>query len=171
MSIDDLASGQGELAISLEYDTGTKDLSIAACAPLPPSPKPADVAAAYLSLCDISSLSNASDKEVAQYFHSISEPAVKTYTASPDLTILKARTPLAIYTGKKYKPVMLKIQPVETELPSQFQITRNITGDLLKDMPKLSTQPPPYTPTGRYTEEHKAVINQAHPSDFLLPAE
>ena len=38
-------------------------------------------------------------------------------------------------------------------------------------MPKLSTQPPPYTPTGRYTEEHKAVINQAHPSDFLLPAE
>ena len=69
-----------------------------------------------------------------------------------------AWTPLAIYTGKKYKSVALKVRPVETELLSRFRITRNIKGDPLKDIPTLSTNPPPFVPTERYTEECKDVI-------------
>jgi hypothetical protein len=70
--------------------------------------------------------------------------------------------------GKKYKPVGLKVQPVETELPSRFCIMHDIKGDLLKDMPNLSTQPSTYAPTGRYTEEQKAVIDKVHSGNFLL---
>jgi hypothetical protein len=82
-----------------------------------------------------------------------------------------AQTPLAIYAGKKYKPVALKIRPVETKLSSQYRITRNIKGNPLENMPKLTTRPPPYMPTGWYTEERKEVIDCAHPGDFLLPEE
>ena len=52
LSFEDLAEGQGELALSLEYDTDTKDLSIAAYALLPNDTQTDDIAAAYLSLCD-----------------------------------------------------------------------------------------------------------------------
>ena len=38
-------------------------------------------------------------------------------------------------------------------------------------MPKISTHPPAFTPTGRYTLERKQVIDAAHPGDFLLPEE
>ena len=79
-----------------------------------------------------------------------------------------AKTPLAIYAGKKYKPVAIKVRPVETELLSQFHIIRNIKGNPLKDMPVLPTQPPPYRLTGRYIEERKDVIDKVHPGDFLL---
>src|SRR5713101_3832928 len=149
LSIDDLASGQEELAISVKYDSVTDNLCIAACAPLPQNTKPADIAAAYLSLCDtdgpqLFNLSHTHDLENP-------EQCMKACT----YTILNARMPLAVYMGKKYKPVALKIRPVETELPSQFRITRNIKNDPLKELPKLPTKPPAFTPTGRYTEEHK----------------
>ena len=55
MSFDELADGQGELAISMEYDSTSHQLSLEACAPLPHDTKPQDVAAAYLSLCDSNS--------------------------------------------------------------------------------------------------------------------
>ena len=153
----------------MEYDSKTKEMFIVSCAPLPSNSKPADIAAAYLSLCDCDSvslssffLSHTGDLDRAQ-----PEPR----TVNRTYTILNARTPLAIYAGKKYKPVALKIRPVETELPSRFRITREVKGDPLKDMPTLPTRPPPYKPTGRYTEQRKAVIDQAHPGDFLLPEE
>jgi len=82
-----------------------------------------------------------------------------------------ARTLLAIYASNKYKPVAIKVRPVETKLPSRFHITCDIKGDPLKDMPVLMTQPPPYAPTGQYTEERKDIIECAHPGDFLLPEE
>ena len=87
------------------------------------------------------------------------------------ISFLTARTPLAIYAGKKYKPIAIKVQPVETELPSWFHIMHDIKGDPLKDMLVLTTQPPPYAPTSRYTEECKDIIERAHLGDFLLPEE
>jgi len=72
--------------------------------------------------------------------------------------------------AKKYKPVALKVKPVIGELPGKFRIIRNIIGDPLKDMPRLSTTPPPFTPTGRYNAERKEIIDKNHPG-FLLPAE
>ena len=170
MSFDELADGQGELAISMEYNSTSQHLSIEAYVPLPQDTKPQDVAAAYLSLCDSNS------PALSTYF--VSDSHTQLDLASPQLrpctpayTILDARPPLAIFAGKKYKPVALKVRPVETELPSRFRIVRNIQGDPLQDLPQLPTHPLPYKPTGRYTEERKDVIDRAHPGDFLLPAE
>ena len=84
---------------------------------------------------------------------------------------LEARPPLAIFAGKKYKPVAHKIQPIETDLPSRFRIIREVRGDPLQNIPKLNPRPPDFTATGRYTEEHKAQFDQVHNGAFLLPEE
>ena len=42
----------------------------------------------------------------------------------------------------KYKPVVLKTHPVVQELPAKFRIKREIIGDPLAEMPKLSPNPP-----------------------------
>ena len=39
--------------------------------------------------------------------------------------------------AKKYKPVALKVKPVLGTLLERFRITREIIGDLLKNMPRL----------------------------------
>ena len=169
LSLNDLAEGQGELALSLEYNPDTQDLSITACAPLPPDTQEEDVAAAYVSLCntDAPPLYNFFFSDNDTIDPSTPEPQLK----APVYTFLDARPSLTVYVGKKYKPVALKVRPVETELLSRFWITRNIIGNPLKNMPALTLRPPPYTPTGRYTEERKEVIDKAHLGDFLLPEE
>ncbi|KIY44613.1 hypothetical protein FISHEDRAFT_21112, partial [Fistulina hepatica ATCC 64428] len=52
---------------------------------------------------------------------------------------------------KRYKPVAKRTYPVKQTTPEEFQVVRNITGDPLENMPKLSPHPRPFTPTGRYT--------------------
>ena len=83
------------------------------------------------------------------------------------------RAPLSILaaTKKKYKPVARKVKPKIAELPHRFRIVRNIVGDPLETLPTLSTHPPSYSPRGRYTPERKQLIDNAHPGDFLWPAE
>src|SRR5271154_2688597 len=71
----------------------------------------------------------------------------------------------------KYKPVALKTRPVIGELPGGFRIRRTIVGDPLLDMPKLSTTPSEFEPTGRYTQEQKEKIDERHKDDFLLEEE
>ena len=63
--------------------------------------------------------------------------------------------PIAIFAGKKYKPVALKIRPIKTKLPSRFHIIREIKGDPLKDLPKLPTKLGKFVPTRWYTAERK----------------
>jgi len=46
-------------------------------------------------------------------------------------------TQIVDYFVKKYKPVALKVKPVLGTLPERFRITREIVGDLLKNMPRL----------------------------------
>ncbi|KIY47296.1 hypothetical protein FISHEDRAFT_27637, partial [Fistulina hepatica ATCC 64428] len=72
---------------------------------------------------------------------------------------------------KRYKPVAKRTYPVKQTTPEEFQVVRNITGDPLENMPKLSPHPRPFTPTGRYTAERKAVIDAVHSEDFLWPEE
>ena len=172
LSINEFADGQGDLALSLEYDSTSQHLSIEACMPLPQDTKPVDLAAAYLSLCDLdsSSLSSFFTSDPDTPLDLLDRHSAQPHPCALAYTILDARTPLAIFAGKKYKPVALKVRPVETELPSWFCIVCNIKGDPLKDITLLPTHPPPYQPMGHYTEERKGVINQAHPGDFLLPA-
>ena len=55
-----------------------------------------------------------------------------------------------VYANKKYKPVAQKVRPVLGTLPEKFRIERHIDGDPLANMPKLSPNPPPFTPTGYY---------------------
>ena len=55
-------------------------------------------------------------------------------------------------------------------LPDKFRIIRNIIGDPLQHLPALSTNPPPFSPTGRYTQERKELFDKLNPG-FLLPAE
>ena len=71
----------------------------------------------------------------------------------------------------KYKSVALKTRPVVQELPAEFRIRREIIGDPLAEMPKLSTNPPDFIPTGRYTQERKDQFDKVHGEDFLLPEE
>jgi hypothetical protein len=71
----------------------------------------------------------------------------------------------------KYKPVALKTRPVLQELPDKFRIRREIIGDPLAEMPKLSPNPPDFIPTGRYTEERRDKIDKKHDGNFLLPEE
>ena len=71
----------------------------------------------------------------------------------------------------KYKPVALKTRPVVQELPAEFRIKREIIGDPLAEMPKLSPHPPYFVPTGRYTQERKEKIDNVHGENFLLPEE
>src|SRR5258707_12163124 len=52
LSIDDLVTDQGELAIRFKFDHQTQTATIEACATLIPNTKPTDIAAAYFTLCD-----------------------------------------------------------------------------------------------------------------------
>ena len=64
----------------------------------------------------------------------------------------------------------LKVRPVIGELPDRFRIIRNIIGDPLARLPVLNPNPPPFSPTGRYTQERKEIFDRLNPG-FLLPAE
>ncbi len=72
---------------------------------------------------------------------------------------------------KKYKKVDQRVKPVPTTLPEEFRIIREITGNPLADIPILSTHPPDFHPTGRYTQENHDIIEENHPGDFLWPDE
>jgi hypothetical protein len=76
-----------------------------------------------------------------------------------------------VFAGKKYKPVALKVRPVFTDLPEEYRILREITGDPLADMPELPTNPTDFVPTGRYSAERREVIDKIHEGDFLWPEE
>jgi len=78
---------------------------------------------------------------------------------------------VSVFAAKKYKPVGLKVRPVYTELPERYRIRRKITGDPLKDMPELDPNPKDFSPTLKYTEERKKVIDDLHPEGFLWPEE
>jgi hypothetical protein len=73
--------------------------------------------------------------------------------------------------ASKYKPVALKVKPIYAELPERFRIKREIRGDPLAEMPKLTPHPPDFVPTGRYTQERKDELDKVHEEGFLWPEE
>ncbi|KAH7868546.1 uncharacterized protein C8R40DRAFT_1061721, partial [Lentinula edodes] len=95
---------------------------------------------------------------LSSYLSSVYSMDIKT----PGTNISTASTaePMAVLASRKYKPVAKKVRPIIGELPQKFRIIRDIKGDPLKDMPKLSTHPPEFKPTGRYTEARKAIIDK-----------
>jgi len=107
LSFNDLVNSQGELVITLEYDTKTKDMYIDAYVPLPIETKPADIAAAYFTLCDYNTPSL--DSFFLSDSFTLDHTPLAPRQTMPTYTILNARTPLTIFAGKKYKPVALKV--------------------------------------------------------------
>lgn len=95
----------------------------------------------------------------------------RTHINSYDTATTDSYEQVSVFAGKKYKPVALKVRPMPAELPGEFRILRNITGDPLESIPILTPTPPPFTPTGRYTEERKHIIDEEHPGDFLWQQE
>src|SRR6201996_9039153 len=167
LSIDDLVNNQGELALTLEFDSSNQHMCIEACAQLPANATQQNIAAAYISLCS-------DDLPTFSAIHPIPHPDTRQGDqTSPTLPIfsLETRTLLAIFAGKKYKPVARKIRPIETELPSRFRIIHDIKGDPLETLPHLNPRLPDFKPTGRYTTEWRDQFEEVHAGKFLLPEE
>ena len=90
---------------------------------------------------------------------------------APYVECENTKPPTAIFAGKKYKLVALKIHPIETKLLSHFRIICKIKGNPLENLPQLPTQPANFQQTGRYTAEHKEQFDKVHNTGFLLPEE
>jgi len=71
----------------------------------------------------------------------------------------------------KYKSVAEKVRPVKSTLPQEFHVQRKVTGNPLKDMPVLPTNPPDFVEGTRYTIERRGIIDKNHPGNFLWPEE
>src|SRR6201996_6540436 len=169
LSIEDLVPHQGELTLALDFDEDTQQASVEACTPLVADTTQEDIAAAYISLCD-SALPN------FDLLFSAPAPKQNHYSATmqthtPYVEFENTKPPTAIFAGKKYKPIALKIRPIETELPSRFRIIREIKGNPLENLPQLPTQLADFQPTGRYTAECKEQFDKVHDTGFLLPEE
>ena len=126
----------------------------------------------FLSLCLSTFAQEKLENQIASLplfdlLSSLSVSAWHQLGATPD-------TLRQIFVGakKKYKPVHLKVRPVKTELPKEYRIVRNITGDPLAGMPFIDySHIPDFVPTGRYTEERMRALDDRHNEDFLLPEE
>jgi hypothetical protein len=101
----------------------------------------------------------------------LSSERYPNFGCAPYDSVSNVTPPLAVFVGKKYKPVALKVRPMETELPSRFCIVRKIEGDPLEDVPELPTRPTDFELTGHYTAKRKAQFDKIHAGDFLLPEE
>ena len=66
---------------------------------------------------------------------------------------------------------ILKVKPVLGTLPERFKITREIIGDLLKNMPRLPERPPEFQTKGCYNLDRKEKLDAVHPAGFLWPEE
>ena len=181
-----MIADQGEVALVIAEDPYTHNSffieavsEFSSC-----SPRLSDISLAYLSACDSrhENLKNISPSLVdslrATSLHSISPPIPSRSLSAPYPLIPTTSpspnnsSPVAIFAAKrKYKPVAQKVRPVLADLPDKFRIVRHIRGDPLYDIPTLSPNPPPFTPTGRYTAERRDLIDQVHSGEFLWPAE
>ena len=171
LSIDDLVPHQGELAITLDFDSTNQQGIIEACAQLLANTTQQDIMAAYISLCDAE----------APIFNDYLTPHRPQHSDRPlpdtvqqsthNIAFANTRALATIFAGKKYKPVALKIRPIETELPSQFWIICEIKGDPLQDLPILPTRLANFVPTGWYMAKQKEQFDQVHTGNFLLPEE
>jgi hypothetical protein len=84
-------------------------------------------------------------------------------------TPMGEKKPGVVYK-RKYRKAEDRIQPIATQLPEEFRIVRNITGDPLEDIPVLPTYPPDFVPGLQYMQERHDKL-QLNPDRFLWPEE
>ena len=148
--------------IILDLDPVTDSYAISLYATITPTdsvPPSAIVSHLYLSQCtNIPMLAHLSSTNSPVFI-----PADITDLAAPCSTFKEQPmivTRKGVVTKKKYKPVAKKVRPVIASVPNEFHIERNIIGDPLAELPTLSHNPPPFVPTGRYTEERKCALQE-----------
>jgi hypothetical protein len=154
-----LIKDQGESAFIIEFNSVLDSATISSYAPIPSTTD------SCISQDDmISSLYSTASN--------LSNSSSIPHQPLPQTSVLVGGiiTWRGVVGKKKYKPVAQKVKPVIAELPRKYRIVREIIGDPLADMLCLDLNPPPFQPTGRYTEEHRAKIDQNHQS-FLWPKE
>ena len=153
------------IAVVLSFDSQTLDAFIKAYTLIPSdSDSPLPLSRVYLSACDFSVVSSHFYASQHSLLHTQSSPPTSTFSLAPFESVFAAQK-------KKYKPVAQKIRPVAAELPERFRIQRKIIGDPLASLPTLDPNPPPFRPTGRYTQERRDALDKIHSSDFLWPRE
>jgi hypothetical protein len=84
-------------------------------------------------------------------------------------TPMGEKKPGVVYK-RKYRKAEDRIQPIMTQLPEEFCIICNITGDPLENIPALPTHPPNFTPGLWYTQEQHNKL-QLNPDRFWWPEE
>jgi hypothetical protein len=87
--------------------------------------------------------------------------ASETPAVTPEqLTTLKSSIPVdEKKKGKKYKPVDKKIRPVDGVRPMNTLVETAVPEDPALTLPPLSSTPPDFTPTGRFTEERMKMMD------------
>jgi hypothetical protein len=69
-----------------------------------------------------------------------------------------------------YKLVTKKVRTVQTAMPPEFRITRQLPDDPLASMPTLPTHPPDFVPGVRFTQERADNLD-LDPANWLWPDE
>jgi len=67
-----------------------------------------------------------------------------------------------------YKPVAKKVHTVQTAMPPELRITRQLPNDPLASMPTLSTHPPDFVPGVHFTQERAEKLD-LDPTNWLWP--
>lgn len=98
----------------------------------------------------VKSIDSSNDTPV--YFLSTEDLDAESRTAS-----VEERPPAAVYT--KYKPVAKRVVPIQAHMPEEFRIKRTLPDDPLEGMLPLPTNPPPFEPGERYTQERHDAQN------------
>ncbi|KAG6871598.1 hypothetical protein C0992_010657, partial [Termitomyces sp. T32_za158] len=192
-----ISNDHGDEAHILDYDYLTGSVHITATADLDPevlSPSPTtsanihsqntsltDSALAYLYLTASDNFDKySSDDTYLTTLPNSSCPAAlgltKARNCTSDLsnnlsTYVTAPKQKGVQIKKKYKPVALKTKPVTSSISEDFRIKQKIIGDPLADMPPLTPNPPPFVPTGRFTNKRRKQFIADHNKGFLTAAE
>ena len=162
LQLKDLIGDQGDVALVVEYDNEFPVSSmITTFSELLPSPSPTDISLCYFEACDTNQCTNMRMSKDHSCEHSLWSTC----------TISSIDTPLATFVAKKkYKLVARKVQLILDTLPLHFHIERNITGDLLADLPTLSRHPPPFAPTVAIPRSDTwKWMNYTPPNFYSLP--
>ena len=170
-----MISDQGEIATIIEFDSTSDSATILSFSPINSDSSTLstlDLSRLYLQASiPLTLIPQAGSQIYAFPTSDAVYPNQIQHSDSPTIatfeTTLKRK---GVVTKKKYKPVAQKVKSVIAELPDRFRIVRHIIGDPLEHMPTLNPNPPPFTPTGRYTHERRAAVKKKH-EGFLWPAE
>ena len=124
----------------------------------------------FMSLFDSTARRSASST-FAKLRESLPPSPVKPYTPLQMAAVwLSERfTENPLVNAFVYKKVANKTRPVATTLPENFRIIRREHPDPLAGMEPLPTQPPDFSPTGRFTEERREKMDLG--KGLLLPEE